>query len=68
VVGSEVKLHGLKTADLNGALGACEAWNADTGRWRLLLQSGVSVNVKPEPLQADDKRGRGGDNEPGWGG
>lgn len=55
VVGQTVSLHGLaKAPELNGALGVCEKWDDDAGRWMVHLDSkdDRTVAVRPENLSS----------------
>jgi hypothetical protein len=46
-----VRLVGLKTESLNGANGLRRTWDGNKGRWRVELEGGRIVQVKPENLK-----------------
>ena len=51
--GGQVVINGLKSKPhLNFQKGRIERWEASSGRWRVKLNDGAVVGVKPENLQA----------------
>ncbi|CAJ1339996.1 unnamed protein product [Effrenium voratum] len=48
--GRRVELHGLASAELNGAVGTLQAFHEERGRWAVLFLAGPKL-LKPENLQ-----------------
>jgi len=59
--GDPVAIIGLQSKPgINGQQGSCEEWMPDRGRWRVRLQSGGAVDVKPANLKALEASTAGG--------
>lgn len=52
-IGSKVAIQGLTGApELNGKQGTVKSWDADKGRWNVLMPGGDIKALKPENLKA----------------
>lgn len=68
-VNRRVKVTGTSRSELNGQIGLAQSYNANTIRYTVLLDSGMSLALKPVnliPEGNEDESGRG--NFPGMGG